>query len=95
MPKPNKLDDLELQLALERLPRWGVVGGKLHRQFEFPDFVQAFGFMSRVAWIAEGLRHHPEWSNVYGTVRIDLVTHDCGGISERDVAMAFRIDAIA
>jgi 4a-hydroxytetrahydrobiopterin dehydratase len=89
-----KLDDTALAEALVGLPDWALADGKLRREFRFPDFVTAFGFMSRVALLAERADHHPEWFNVYGTVRIELVTHDAGGVSTRDVELARRIDAL-
>ncbi len=91
----KKLDDAEIARRVRDLPGWSVVDGKLHRTFTFPDFVAAFGFMARVALVAESMNHHPEWSNVYGTVRVDLVTHDAGGISEKDFALAERMNALA
>lgn len=90
----NKLDHDEIVTALTTVPAWTLVNGKLHRTVKFPDFVTAFGFMAKVALIAERMNHHPEWSNVYGTVRIDLTTHDCGGLSSRDLRLAHAIDAI-
>lgn len=88
--------DPELKTALQALPEWSLVDGKLHRELRFPDFVAAFGFMARVALVAEKLDHHPEWSNVYGTVTIDLCTHDAGGqVTLRDAELARRIDACA
>ncbi|MDO9502531.1 4a-hydroxytetrahydrobiopterin dehydratase [Falsiroseomonas sp.] len=79
------------------LPRWQVVEGRdaIRCRFRFTDFSAAWGFMSRVALLAEKLDHHPEWSNVWNRVEILLTTHDAGGLSERDVAMAQAIDAIA
>lgn len=77
------------------LPSWSLVNGKLHRELRFADFSEAFGFMARVALAAEQLGHHPEWSNVWNRVRIDLTTHDTGGLSTLDVELARRIDAIA
>lgn len=77
------------------LPSWSLVNGKLHRELRFADFSEAFGFMARVALAAEQLGHHPEWSNVWNRVRIDLTTHDSGGLSTLDVELARRIDAIA
>ena len=74
------------------LPDWDVASSGLERTFEFGDFVKAFSFMSAVALHAERLAHHPEWSNVYGTVRVRLTTHDLGGISGLDVAMAELIE---
>ena len=78
----------------QQLPQWSLVNGKLHRELRFADFNEAFGFMSRVALIAETLGHHPEWFNVWNKVVIDLTTHDAGGLSTLDVALAERIDAL-
>lgn len=77
------------------LPHWALVGGKLRREFRFADFVEAFGFMSRVALVAEAMGHHPEWSNVWNRVVIELTTHDTGGLSDLDVQLARRIDGLA
>jgi 4a-hydroxytetrahydrobiopterin dehydratase len=76
------------------LPAWTVLPDRLRRQWRFRDFSEAFGFMSRVALAAEALDHHPEWSNVYNRVTIELTTHDCGGLSQRDLDLARRIDAL-
>lgn len=85
----------EVAAALRELPRWAEREGKLHRELGFADFSEAWGFMSRVALQAEKLDHHPDWSNVWATVVVDLSTHDLGGISTLDVELARRIDAIA
>jgi 4a-hydroxytetrahydrobiopterin dehydratase len=74
---------------------WGILDGKLHRDYRFDDFVQAFGFMSQIALHAERLNHHPEWFNVYSTVRVDLTTHDAGGISVKDFELATIMDKLA
>lgn len=87
------LSDSEIQAHLANLPGWRVEGGKLRRELAFPDFVAAFGFMTRCALLAEKRDHHPEWSNVYNKVVIDLVTHDAGGITERDVELAAAFEA--
>jgi len=71
---------------------WDVVDGKLHRELEFHDFVEAFGFMAMVAVLAEKANHHPNWSNVYNKVVIDLVSHDAGAITERDTELAAAIN---
>ena len=80
---------------LAQRPQWSLQEGKLHRDLKFADFSEAFGFMARVALLAEAMGHHPEWSNVWNRVSIDLVTHDLGGISSLDQQMAERIDAMA
>jgi 4a-hydroxytetrahydrobiopterin dehydratase len=96
MPEaPRKLTHEEIKLALSRLPAWQAVDGKLHRQYRFRDFVEAWGFMSSAALVVQQMNHHPEWSNVYHTVRVDLVTHDVGGISRRDVELATRLEELA
>ncbi|MBM3564690.1 MAG: 4a-hydroxytetrahydrobiopterin dehydratase [Alphaproteobacteria bacterium] len=78
------------------LPEWRAVEGRdaIRREFTFRDFNEAFGFMTRVALAAERMDHHPEWSNVYNRVEIVLSTHDCGGLSERDVALARAVERI-
>ena len=77
------------------LPAWSLRNGRLHRELRFADFSEAFGFMARVALAAEAMGHHPEWSNVWNRVVIELTTHDSGGLTALDVALARRIDAIA
>ena len=88
----EKLNDTEIDTELDNLSGWTVVNGKLHKQFQFSSFVEAFGFMARVALVAESMNHHPEWFNVYNRVRIDLMTHDAGGISALDFELAKRAD---
>jgi 4a-hydroxytetrahydrobiopterin dehydratase len=77
------------------LPNWQLVAGKLHRDLVFADFVEAFAFMTKVALIAQAMDHHPEWSNVWNRVSLDLITHDTGGLSNLDVQLAQRIDGLA
>jgi 4a-hydroxytetrahydrobiopterin dehydratase len=91
----EKLSDAAIRAALADLPGWTLADGKLHREYRFPDFVAAFGFMTRAALVAEKLDHHPDWQNVYGRVVVDLWTHDAGGITARDVALARRMDELA
>jgi 4a-hydroxytetrahydrobiopterin dehydratase len=91
----RKLSEKEIAQEVAKLSGWKVVNGKVNKTFEFDDFVQAFGFMTRVAMEAEKMNHHPEWFNVYNRVRIDLVTHDVGGISDYDIKLANTIDRIA
>ena len=73
---------------------WCLDGGKLHRTFQFTDFVEAFGFMTKAAIHAEVMNHHPEWSNVYKSVDVYLMTHEAGGITERDFELARRMDSL-
>ena len=98
------LGKAERDEALEALPAWsydgdggdgGGDGGAITRTFTFPDFSRAFAFMTRAAMVAERMDHHPEWTNVYGTVIVRLTTHECDGVSERDVAMAKVLDGFA
>jgi 4a-hydroxytetrahydrobiopterin dehydratase len=85
----------ELQACLTELgPAWSVVDGKLHREYAFADFVRAFGFMAKVALVAERMNHHPEWKNVYKHVTVDLTTHDAGGISDLDQTLASEMDRL-
>ncbi|MCE2389858.1 MAG: 4a-hydroxytetrahydrobiopterin dehydratase [Proteobacteria bacterium] len=95
MGRPRRIEPAELADAVARLDGWELVEGKLRREFRFPDFVAAFGFMARAALVAEALDHHPEWFNVYGRVVVDLTTHDAGGITELDLRLAARLDALA
>jgi 4a-hydroxytetrahydrobiopterin dehydratase len=85
----------ELTRALAELPGWSLVAGKLHREFRFADFNAAFGFMTRVALEAERMNHHPDWSNVWNRVVVDLVTHDAGGVTSNDVALAKKMEHLA
>ncbi|MFP4336295.1 MAG: 4a-hydroxytetrahydrobiopterin dehydratase [Halothece sp.] len=88
----TKLSQADIQSAIASLNGWSMVNGKLHKTFKFPDFITAFGFMSKVAIAAEKMNHHPEWSNVYNTVNIDLTTHDAGGITQNDIDLAGTIN---
>ncbi len=90
----KKLSSDEIDSKLRETSGWALQDGKLHREFKFADFVEAFGFMSRVALLAETAGHHPEWFNVYNTVRIDLATHDVGGISLSDFGLASKINRL-
>lgn len=95
MARPKKLDPHEITERLDGLPGWRVEGGKLHREFRFADFGAAFAFMTRAALVAEQMNHHPEWFNVYSTVRVDLTTHDAGGISSLDFDLAAKMNDFA
>jgi 4a-hydroxytetrahydrobiopterin dehydratase len=87
-----KLDDAAITAALDGVPGWTRNGDGIDRAYKFADFVEAFAFMTRVALLAEKADHHPEWSNVYNRVEIRLTTHDAGGLSTRDFALAKAID---
>ena len=95
MTRPKALETAEIEAQLASLAGWALVEGKLHREFRFANFVRAFGFMTSVALVAEKMDHHPEWSNVYSTVVVDLTTHDADGITELDLTLAAAMNAIA
>jgi 4a-hydroxytetrahydrobiopterin dehydratase len=91
----KKLDDLEITALVEKMPGWSVKGGKLHREYKFADFPHAFGMMATAAPAIEKMDHHPEWSNVYNRVTVDLSTHDAGGITQKDFDLAALLEGIA
>ena len=93
----QKLSGAARKSALGRLKGWSEVSGRdaISKKFVFADFNQAFGFMTRAALVAEKLDHHPEWSNVYKTVEVTLSTHDAGGVTSLDVALAKQMDRFA
>jgi 4a-hydroxytetrahydrobiopterin dehydratase len=86
------MTDAKTTAAIAELTDWKVIDGKLNRAFKFKDFIEAFGFMTKVAIVAEKMGHHPELSNVYNRVVIDLVTHDAGGIGPLDLELAKKIN---
>lgn len=92
MPHAKRLLAAEIEAAIAGLPDWSVANGALHRELVFADFAEAFGFMTRVAALAEERDHHPDWSNVYDRVTIDLRTHDAGGITRLDFELATAIE---
>ncbi len=85
---PSRLTPAELTAALAELDGWSLDQDKLHRVFRFPDFRAAFAFMTSCALAAEAMNHHPEWFNVYNTVKVWLTTHDAGGITHKDLELA-------
>ncbi|WP_293853079.1 4a-hydroxytetrahydrobiopterin dehydratase [uncultured Alsobacter sp.] len=93
----DRLEGTQRTEALAALEGWTLVEGRdaIHKRFVFADFVAAFGFMTRVALVAEKMDHHPEWSNVYRTVNVTLTTHDAKGLTLRDVALAQAMDKLA
>lgn len=95
MARPTRLDDDEVAAALRDLPGWELRDGRLHRRFRFPDFPTAFGFMAAVATVAQQLDHHPDWSNSWATVDVELTTHDAGGLTSLDVDLAGRMSRLA
>ena len=90
----TKLSEKEVVAELEKLPGWSLAQGKLHRVFEFRDFRQAFAFMTGVALAAEAMDHHPDWSNSWNKVTIDLMTHSAGGLTKNDFELAGQIQKI-
>ena len=95
MARPARLDDAEISRRLQGLPGWTLRDGKLHRELAFPDFVRAFAFMSAAALRAEAMGHHPEWSNVYNRVVVDLMTHDASGVTSLYFELAEHMQALA
>jgi 4a-hydroxytetrahydrobiopterin dehydratase len=90
-----KLSEQQLTDIVKGLDGWSIHNAKLHREFTFADFVHAFGFMATAAIAIEKMNHHPEWSNVWNRVTVDLTTHDSGGITENDVALARLLTDLA
>jgi 4a-hydroxytetrahydrobiopterin dehydratase len=90
----GKLSKREVLAGLSKLDGWARVKGNLHRVFEFKDFTRAFGFMKRVAVAADRMNHHPDWSNAYNKVTIDLSTHSAGGLTKDDFELARKIQRI-
>lgn len=90
----EKFSAQQVEQELHALKDWRLQDGKLYRCFKFANFVEAFGFMTRAALLAEKMGHHPEWSNVYSRVDVYLTTHDAGGISERDFLLASALDGL-
>ena len=95
MDKKQKLPAEEIQERLKDISGWILENGKLHKVFLFKNFVQAFGFMTSCALVAESLNHHPEWFNAYKKVVVDLMTHEADGITSLDFDLAGRMNAIA
>jgi 4a-hydroxytetrahydrobiopterin dehydratase len=95
MSRPKAQSDGEIESWLEARPLWSRDGDRLHRLFKFNDFVEAFGFMSQIAILAEKMDHHPEWSNVYNRVEVHLTTHDADGVTQLDFELADHMDRIA
>ena len=95
MPQYEKFEGQALDAAVAKLDGWSLVDGKLHRLYKFKDFSAAMAFMLRAAMEAHLVDHHPEWSNVYNRVTVDLVTHETGGITDLDIELAGRFNQIA
>jgi 4a-hydroxytetrahydrobiopterin dehydratase len=94
MPRDKVTEDA-LQEHLRTHGEWSLLQGALRREYTFPNFVTAFGFMAQAALIAERMNHHPEWTNVYNRVHVTLETHDVGGLTADDLALSAAMDGIA
>ena len=90
----TRASDKQIKEFIDQHPVWTIKDKKLHREFVFKNFVEAFGFMTQAALISERMNHHPEWFNVYKTVVVDLTTHEANGITERDFALAQAMNVI-
>lgn len=93
--RPSRATDEQIREFISQFGSWTIKDSKLHREYVFNNFVQAFGFMTEVALIAERADHHPEWFNVYKTVVVDLTTHEVDGVTERDFELARNMEEIA
>ena len=91
----EKLSDEQVRKEITNISGWNIINGKLHKDFVFKDFIDAFGFMSRAAIHIEKMNHHPEWFNVYNKIKVDLVTHDAGGITQNDINLAKILNSLA
>ena len=89
-----RLSSEKITEELDNLPGWSLKDEKLHKDFEFETFNQAFGFMTRAALEIEKMNHHPEWFNVYNKISVDLMTHDAGGITENDIRLAQVLNSL-
>ena len=89
-----RLSEIEIEDELKNLSGWSVANEKLHKDFQFDSFNQAFGFMTRAAMEIEKMNHHPEWFNVYNRITVDLTTHDAGGITNNDINLARILNSL-
>ena len=89
-----RLSETEITEELKKLEGWNIIDNKLHKEFQFDSFNQAFGFMTRAAMEIEKMNHHPEWFNVYNRITVDLTTHDAGGITNNDVNLARILNSL-
>ena len=89
-----RLSETEITKELKKLEGWAIKDNKLHKEFQFDSFNQAFGFMTRAAMEIEKMNHHPEWFNVYNRITVDLTTHDAGGITNNDINLARILNSL-
>lgn len=94
MTSDQRMGPSEVAIGLRRIPGWTLKDEKIYREFVFKDFSRAFSFMSRVVEVVEQMNHHPEWLNIYNRVSVYLTTHDAGGITEKDFALAEKMNFI-
>ena len=94
MAAPQALGVEDVKARISGLPGWSLTEGRLYREVRCKDFVEAFGLMTKIALVAESMDHHPDWSNCWNTVRISLVTHSAGGLTELDFTLAQRIEEL-
>ncbi len=90
----QRLSDEQIQAAIAELDGWQYAGGTLNKRFGFDTFVSAFGWMTKVALLAESMNHHPDWKNIYNSVEVSLNTHDAGGVTQLDVELATKMNAL-
>lgn len=90
-----KLTEAEIAEHMKSLPGWELGEDRILRKFRFKNFVEAFGWMTSVALVAEGMNHHPEWRNVWATVEVELTTHDAGGLTESDMKLASKMNELS
>ncbi|MFN0204972.1 MAG: 4a-hydroxytetrahydrobiopterin dehydratase [Planctomycetota bacterium] len=93
MPRPIKLTNSVVAKRLKTLSAWTICDNKLHREYQFPDFISAFSWMTAVALVCEKMNHHPNWHHVYNRVEVDLTTHDAGGLTDLDFALAHEMES--
>jgi len=91
----KKLTDAEIAEHMKALPEWELGTDRIRRAFRFRDFIEAFGWMTKVALVAEKMNHHPEWRNVWASVEVELSTHDAGGLTALDMKLAAEMDALS
>lgn len=91
----QKLSEAEVAEQMKTLPAWELGADRILRTFRFKDFVEAFGWMTSVAIVAENMNHHPEWRNVWATVEVELTTHDAGGLTTNDMNLAHKMDELS
>jgi 4a-hydroxytetrahydrobiopterin dehydratase len=92
--RPARLSEEQIKAELANLNGWSVKNGKLHKDFVFANFIDAFGFMSKASLHIEKMNHHPEWFNVYNKLSVDLTTHDAGGITQNDINLAKTLNSL-